>query len=245
MRNLLPVIAASLSTLTLYAHEVVWNPGHIKPEDPANAMMLTVGGDGAITVQPSADEPCVVHANIRTPPSDLSSLVTITPREGESGTVTFKVHVQRPPIGATESVEISGFWSATGEPKGNGCSGSGGIMVTVTVSASGGGGTPPALLTTAQTGNSADTRTDPISTATGELYSLMDPDFSGLRLQRYYGSLLKANGVSTALGANWMHNYDLSLAATGSDATVTLFRGRKVRFAKTVAGWQLDRKSVV
>lgn len=91
-----------------------------------------------------------------------------------------------------------------------------------------------------QTGrNAADTKTDPISTATGELYSLFDPDLRALTFQRYYGSLLKSNGVSRALGANWMHNYDVSLTLGASDATVTLFRGRTVRFTKTASGWQL------
>ena len=86
---------------------------------------------------------------------------------------------------------------------------------------------------------------DPISTATGELY---DPDIAAdlslggplpLLFQRYYGSLLKANGITMQLGANWMHNFDWSLSVTATQATVTMFGGKTVAFQSSGNTWRL------
>lgn len=55
----------------------------------------------------------------------------------------------------------------------------------------------------------------------------------GPRLDTYYGSFLKENGVTSALGNNMMHNYDMSLTATANSAQVILFRGRRVNFNRS------------
>ena len=56
---------------------------------------------------------------------------------------------------------------------------------------------------------------------------------------RYYASLLNGNGVSSAVGANWMHNFDMKLAVENDRATVTLFRGKQVPFRRAGNAWDL------
>ncbi len=86
----------------------------------------------------------------------------------------------------------------------------------------------------------------PIAMFTGELVGedersyLVQNGPAGLGLTLFYGSYLKANNVSTALGNNWMHNFDLKLTATASSATVRLFRGKTVAFTRSGAAWQLS-----
>ena len=88
-------------------------------------------------------------------------------------------------------------------------------------------------------------RSEPVSTATGELFGhdefadLTIPGPLGLELRRYYASYLAGNGVESALGRNWMHNFDMKLAVSGNEATVTLFRGKTVRFTRSGDAWQL------
>ncbi len=87
---------------------------------------------------------------------------------------------------------------------------------------------------------------EPVSTTTGELFGYdetADLSVRGpfpLTFQRYYGSLLGVNKVASALGTNWMSNYDVSLAVTASTATVTLFRGKTVTFKQSAGAWQLS-----
>lgn len=87
---------------------------------------------------------------------------------------------------------------------------------------------------------------EPVSTATGELFGYdetADLAVSGpfpLTFRRYYGSLLSANKVVSALGTNWMSNYDVSLAVTSSTAVVTLFRGKTVTFKQSGGAWKLS-----
>lgn len=77
---------------------------------------------------------------------------------------------------------------------------------------------------------------EPISTATGELFGhdekadLMLGGPTALQFRRYYSAYLSANNVSSALGTNWMHNFDYSVSVSGTTATVTLFRGKTVTF---------------
>ncbi len=86
----------------------------------------------------------------------------------------------------------------------------------------------------------------PISTATGELFGhdeTPDLDLGGpldLAFHRYYASLLVPNGVTSALGSNWMHNFDVKASVSGNDATVTLFRGKTVKFTQSAGAWQLS-----
>lgn len=92
-------------------------------------------------------------------------------------------------------------------------------------------------------GNSANTD-DPISTATGELYFDINDLYLGgplpLSFSRYYASLLLSDGyVSSALGNNWMHNFDLRLLTDGTAASVVYYRGKLIEFAKSGPNWTL------
>jgi RHS repeat-associated protein len=88
---------------------------------------------------------------------------------------------------------------------------------------------------------------DDISTLTGEVYLQFDPDLDlgggplRLNFARYYASLLSFNGITSALGTNWMHNFDTRLVVynSGADATVVRFTGKTVRFHQTGGVWQL------
>ena len=88
---------------------------------------------------------------------------------------------------------------------------------------------------------------EPISAATGELFTHGDtPDLVvdgplPVAFTRYYAAFLSApgNGAASALGTNWMHNYDLKIAASGTTATVTLFRGKTVQFTQSGGAWKL------
>ena len=97
--------------------------------------------------------------------------------------------------------------------------------------------------TAANTPN-AGTIGDPVSSATGEVYEeTVDSTLGGalpLRFMRYYASFLKSSGVSSALGDNWMHNFDARLALDGASATVTLFRGKRFRFTRVDGVWELN-----
>jgi RHS repeat-associated protein len=126
------------------------------------------------------------------------------------------------------------------------CGSFGGASVLVTFTYTGTGGTtpftaPPTFGVNPYTGNVSE----PVSTSTGELFGhdeRADFELGGplpLTFRRYYASYLAANGVTSALGANWMHNFDLKLAIGGTTATVTLFRGKTVRFTRSGSAWSL------
>ena len=89
--------------------------------------------------------------------------------------------------------------------------------------------TPPVTVATTP---DVGTKAHPVSTATGELFGYdetADLTINGplpLTFRRYYASYLSANNVSSPLGTNWMSNYDVSLAISAANATVTLFRGK-------------------
>ncbi len=98
------------------------------------------------------------------------------------------------------------------------------------------------LPTFAQTSGQSP-RGEPVGTFTGELFDeqthLRQNGPLGFGLTIYYASYLKANGIASALGTNWMHNYDLKLAVTGTSAAVTLFQGKTVAFTKSNNVWQV------
>ena len=91
---------------------------------------------------------------------------------------------------------------------------------------------------------------DPVSSGTGELYQAFEPDLSlggplPLFFQRYYGSLTKANGVTTRLGNNWVHNFEWVLNVSGSSAIVNFFSGKAIGFTKVGNNWVLSAPSRV
>ena len=223
-----------LATAILDAHNVIYS---------ANPMVLTKGGpDGTITIAPFPNESCIVQAFAGPPPG--SNLISVTPQGGVDTAVqvVLLVHVLRAPNGPSESVNVSGNWSATGEPAGMDCTGYGAISVQVTVNAA---GPPPSPPTGGNTPNELPAG-EPVSTATGELFGFderADLTTTGplsLTFRRYYASYLSSNGVTSALGKNWMSNFDLSLAVSGSTAKATLFRGKTVSFKQSNGVWQLS-----
>ena len=85
---------------------------------------------------------------------------------------------------------------------------------------------------------------EPVSPATGEIYDLLRAFSLGgtvsVRLILYHASLLQLNEIASALGDNWMHNFDLTLTRDDGRATVQLFGGKTVRFKQGDGGWGLD-----
>ncbi len=92
---------------------------------------------------------------------------------------------------------------------------------------------------------------DPVSTATGELYDAgFAPDLSlggplPLYFLRYYASLIDSNGIVTAIGKNWMHNFEFKLTITGTNATVLLFGGKTIGFQQSGNNWTLTNPDLV
>ncbi len=230
------LLAASLFTLSLRAHTVVWDHGY-----PGSMTLFFGGADGTISIVPVTGEPCVVKATA----TASGGLVSVQPNGTDTAVaVQLTVHVLRRPTGFSETTMVSGTWAATGVPPTYGnpperCNGSGSISVQVTVFDVFSIPTPTTsnLLGGAFVG-------DPIWDNTGEVTQAEGADFDlggplPLRFGRYYASLLKDSGVTSALGNNWMHNFDLKLAVSGANATVTLFRGQSVAFRQSGGAWQL------
>ena len=87
---------------------------------------------------------------------------------------------------------------------------------------------------------------DPVNMRNGELFGLENVDLNlggplPLRLERYYASAIAADGkVSSALGTNRAHNFDVTLQTDGTTvATVTTSRGRVVTFSGKLGKWTL------
>lgn len=104
------------------------------------------------------------------------------------------------------------------------------------------GCSPSALTPTIDRTMSGESK-DPVSLATGELFTDYSPDLDlggplPLKFRRYYAAYLLANSVSSSLGNNWMHNFDQKLAVSGNYASVTMFRGGLVRFQQVNGAWQ-------
>jgi RHS repeat-associated protein len=90
------------------------------------------------------------------------------------------------------------------------------------------------------------TTDDPISSFGGNFLLTEPPDLFlrgplPLFVQRRYDSAFFADGVvRSPLGANWQHNYDLTLITDGTNASVTFLDGRLIQFERTnVTQWAL------
>jgi len=220
-------------------------------------MTLTFGSaDGSITVMHYPGEPCVVSAGISIPASD-DPLVQILVNGGMTVPATgldvrFTVHILRNAHDPAESVTLSGTWKATGDRDTGGsdprnCNGSGAILASLVIQRV----NPPAVpnSTSANLPGGAHTD-DPIWTNTGEV-SHADRDdlvLGGplpLRFVRYYASLLSSSGIGSALGNNWMHNFEYRLIVSGTTATVSLFGGKKIAFQGSGNNWQLTNPDLV
>ncbi len=182
-----------------------------------------------VTVLPALGESCVVLVTLNQPSSDL---VAAFPINNPSLTVTIDIFANRPPMGVSESATITGTWQATGQPPNMGCTASGIISIPVVVG-SGTGALYP----------NATTVGDPISTWTGEVTaSAVDLSLGGplpLFFARSYGSQMNASGIASALGSNWMHNFDAALKVFSISATVVVYPGKAVSFEKSNGNWIL------
>ena len=85
---------------------------------------------------------------------------------------------------------------------------------------------------------------DPVNTRAGELVaSKVDLNLRGpmpLMFARYYAAQLATDGnLTSALGANWLTNFDAKLTTTTDTATVVMTDGRVLSFTKTNNAWLL------
>jgi len=178
---------------------------------------------------------CVISfTTTNTNPNVATSMPTSGTSQGNSQVFSISTMLV-PPASGTTTITITYTYVGTGCPTGTTVE-----VLNVTVGAPTGG--PPTEANTPNTGTAAE----PVSTSTGELFgqdetadlSLGGP--TGLEFRRYYAANLSANKVSSALGTNWMHNFDVSLAVSGTSATVTLFRGKTVTFTQSNNAWTLS-----
>jgi RHS repeat-associated protein len=230
------LLALFLAGSMLHAHNVLPNAAGTLNLSPLGPMIAN------ILIQHFPGESCTVDLTLAAPASS-NPLVTISFPNGNKQQldITAAVTVNRAPVGTSESVLLSGSWIADpfSSPPAGTCDGSGAIAITVIVTA-----VSPPHSAPAATNASTPGVGEPIATATGELYgdaARPDLDLGGpldVSFRRYYGSYLNVDGVTSALGPNWMHNYDMRMNVAGNTAAVTLFRGKTVYFAQ-IGSWQL------
>src|SRR5262249_30533879 len=85
---------------------------------------------------------------------------------------------------------------------------------------------------------------DPIATGTGEfvmpamrLLNLGGP--LPVEFQIYYGSMIKAGGITTRMGTNWMHNFEWTLSVDSpTQVRITFYGGKQLAFVKSNGLWQ-------
>ncbi len=202
--------------LVLSGHELSPTSLNLTIGGPAGKFTLSNGGGEtdctttiSLDVQGSAVtvQPTVVQYS--TPP-DSSATFTVTPVKPGTAVITVN-------------------WIAGTSPT---CNGSGRPTVSVTVA-----DIPPP-----PTAVQEKEVIEPVSMANGaELNSWVDLRLRGplpLYFERYYYSALQPEGqVSSALGPNWMHNYDLKLSVSGTAASVTYYHGQSIRFVKNGSSW--------
>jgi RHS repeat-associated protein len=234
MRKLCPLAVCLLLAARLEAHDVVWpdNPDGKQPQKPM--LLYFPGPEVKIRIKPESGELCTVQVNVPAVNSTLISAAVSGPNPALE--VSVAVRALRAPANGSETITISGTWQATGLPQNAGCTAVNPNPFSVTVRVL-------AAITTAEQLNAVHTG-DPVSTATGEMTAAAaDLSLGGplpLQFGRYYASRLNTSSVASALGPNWMHNFDQQLWISGSSATVVLYQGKLVRFQQSGGGWKLD-----
>lgn len=106
---------------------------------------------------------------------------------------------------------------------------------------------PPTQLTLGATTQPASysllSTDDPVDSASGQFYETdSDIQLGGpmrLGFSRYYSSQLSNGNVSSALGTNWMSNFDAVAIITGANVQVLLFGGKIVSFTNSSGVYQL------
>ncbi len=211
------VVLFLASGLSLGAHELFPTELNLRFPGPTAIFTLSNGGNETgcstlISVEVEGDAVTVTPttAGYTTPPDTLATF-TVTPRKAGTAKITVKW-----------SAGISSTCNGSGSPQ---------IAVTVTDSA-----LPPPPPTYEKV------VAEPISMATGAFLNFyLDLRLRGpfpIYFERYYNSSLTAEGqVASALGANWMHNYDLTLSSDGALARVTYYYGQSIRFTKSGGAW--------
>ncbi len=232
MRTIASLLIGSLLLLAVQAraHHVIWdeNPNGTQPGNPI--IMVFSEKEWVVVVWPEKDEPCEVFVTLNQPSSDLVEAWV----DGANPflIVFIKIGALRAPIGASENATITGTWQATGQPPMMNCTASGNISIPVVVGSGTGAEFP-----------NATEVNDPISTWTGEVTAdVVDLSLGGplpLLFARAYGSQMNASGITSALGSNWMHNFDASLTIFSISATVRLYPGKSVSFDKSSGNWML------
>lgn len=87
---------------------------------------------------------------------------------------------------------------------------------------------------------------DPVNVYNGEFTMREEPDIDlggplPLTFSRYYASGLERDSlVHTAMGRNWMHNYDIRLLLDTGKVTVLYKRGRVIEFIDNSSIWELQ-----
>jgi RHS repeat-associated protein len=255
VRKLFLISLTAILVARVSAHDVVWPenplgtdptqkmnlywPGNVTPPG-GTATLPTQRNSGFFSIQPVTGEDCVVVTNATV--GGASTLIGIQPipASGTAPKVDIVVRVLRAPANGSEEAKVIGEWHATGKNAAGANSAlcdavvPNPFAVTVLVRSS---------QTIAQQSNAACTA-DPISTSTGEVMeSEIDLSLGGplpLTFTRYYSSSLGSSAGYSALGLNWMHNFDDALLVTGSTAVVVLYPGKFVQFQQTGGTWQLS-----
>ena len=104
--------------------------------------------------------------------------------------------------------------------------------------------TAPPTSNTGRGGYSLQSLSEPVDSGSGQYYdTIKDLDLGGplkLGFSRYYSSALSGTGAASALGTNWMSNFDSFAAVTGTTAKVLQFGGKLVTFQNSGGTWQLQ-----
>jgi RHS repeat-associated protein len=84
---------------------------------------------------------------------------------------------------------------------------------------------------------------DPFATGSGEQLQTPAPDLAmngpfPVVFRRYYASYLTFGGINSALGQNWLHNYDVHLYLKSGYASIVLADGTNVYFKQSGGGYQ-------
>ncbi len=153
----------------------------------------------------------------------------------QAGTVEFQLRLNDPTISST-TLSLT--------PR---CGPFGGATVSLLVNFT--GEVPIASVPTWGHNTFTAAHSEPISMATGELFESFPADLSlggplPLSFERHYAAFLVPNDITSALGRNWMHNFDhrIRFAAAPNavqTATVILFPGKAVVFNRSGLAWQL------
>jgi RHS repeat-associated protein len=210
-------------SLCAEAHELY--PPQLTLKYPGRSAILTLSNASgetncttviSITVDGNAVKVDPLFGRYETPPDALATF-TVTPLRVGTARITVN-------------------WNAGTSPS---CNGSGSPQVPVTVVSDLGDPPPPPVY--------EKQVIEPISMANGAFSNTyLDIRLRGplpIYFERYYNSGLEAEGqAASALGPNWIHNYDVDLITDGVSARVTYPYGQSIRFTQSGGVWTQSTK---